>query len=201
MTLGGVVVAAGRGERFGMPKALVEVGGIPLWKRAVAVLEAAGATEVVVVGEVPGGVPGGARRRDSVAVGVAALSSDCEWVLVHDAARPLASPAMAQRVSARLLEGDVDAVVPVVAVRDTIKRTAHGLVIETVDRSSLAAAQTPQGFRVRTLVAAQEADDADASDEAALVERNGGVVAVVEGDPTNLKVTFPEDLAVVEALR
>ena len=71
----------------------------------------------------------------------------------------------------------------------------------TVDRSDLAAAQTPQGFRVGALVEAQRADDVDASDEAALIERNGGVVVVVEGDPTNLKVTFPEDLAVVEALR
>ena len=200
MTLGGVVVAAGKGERFGKPKALVEVGGVPLWQRAVSVLEAAGASEIVVVGEVPGGIPGGERRRDSVAVGVGALS-DCEWVLVHDAARPLATPDLARRVAARLQEGDVDAVVPVVAVRDTIKRTSGGLVVETIDRSALAAAQTPQGFRVRALVSAQAADDDDASDEAALVERNGGVVAVVDGDPTNLKVTFPEDLAVVEALR
>jgi len=200
VTLGGVVVAAGKGERFGKPKALVEVGGVPLWQRAVSVLEAAGASEIVVVGEVPGGIPGGERRRDSVAVGVGALS-DCEWVLVHDAARPLATPDLARRVAARLQEGDVDAVVPVVAVRDTIKRISGGLVVETIDRSALAAAQTPQGFLVRALVSAQAGDDDDASDEAALIERNGGVVAVVDGEPVNLKVTFPEDLAVVEALR
>ena len=102
-------------------------------------------------------------------------------------------------MAARLQVGDVDAVVPVVPVRDTIKRLSGGMVAETVDRSSLAAAQTPQGFRVASLVAAQAGSDEDASDEAALIERAGGVVATVPGDAANLKVTFPEDLAIVEA--
>ncbi len=201
MTLGGVVVAAGLGERFGEPKALVEVGGVPMWQRGVALLQAAGAVEVVVVGGVPGGIPGGPRRRDSVAAGVAALGPAVDMVLVHDAARPLADAALARRVADRLLGGGADAVVPVVPVRDTIKRLAGGRVVETVARSGLAAAQTPQGFRVAALAAAQAADDAEVSDEAVLIERNGGVVVTVAGDPANLKVTYREDLAIVEALR
>jgi 2-C-methyl-D-erythritol 4-phosphate cytidylyltransferase len=201
VTLGGVVVAAGRGERFGGPKAPVEVGGTPMWRRGVALLEAAGAVQVVVVGDVPGGIPGGERRRDSVAIGVAALEEGVDMVLVHDAARPLADVSLASRVVERLLRGDVDAVVPVVPVRDTIKRLAGEVVVETIDRSALAAAQTPQGFRVAALAAAQAADGGDASDEAALIERNGGVVVTVPGDPGNLKVTYPEDLAIVEAYR
>jgi 2-C-methyl-D-erythritol 4-phosphate cytidylyltransferase len=172
-----------------------------MWQRGVTLLETAGAVQVVVVGEVPGGIPGGERRRDSVAIGVAALGSDVDMVLVHDAARPLAGAALALRVADRLLRGDVDAVVPVVPVRDTLKRLAGEVVVETIDRSALAAAQTPQGFRRAALAAAQEADGDDASDEAALVERNGGVVVMVAGDPANLKVTFPEDLEIVEAVR
>ncbi|MCB2224351.1 MAG: 2-C-methyl-D-erythritol 4-phosphate cytidylyltransferase [Actinobacteria bacterium] len=201
MNLGGVVVAAGSGERFGGPKALVEVGGVPMWRLAADLLESAGAAPVVVVGDVPGGIPGGRRRRDSVAAGVAALPDDVAWVLVHDAARPLATTALARRVAGRLLEGDVDAVVPVIPVRDTLKRVEGGRVVETADRTGLAAVQTPQGFRRAALAAAQAADDRDASDDAALVERHGGVVATVPGDPANLKVTYPEDLALVEALR
>jgi len=201
VNLAGVVVAAGQGERFGGPKALVEVGGIAMWRRGVSLLEAAGASVVVVVGEVPGGIPGGRRRRDSVAAGLAALGPGFDLVLVHDAARPLADDALARRVADRLLRGDVDAVVPVVPIRDTIKRITGDSVVETVDRSGLGAAQTPQGFRVAALEAAQADSDHDASDEAALIERHGGTVATVPGDPANLKVTYPEDLAVVEALR
>jgi 2-C-methyl-D-erythritol 4-phosphate cytidylyltransferase/2-C-methyl-D-erythritol 2,4-cyclodiphosphate synthase len=163
-------------------------------------LESAGVTEVVVVGDVPDGVPGGARRRDSVAAGLAALESGADWVLVHDAARPLATEELTRRVIERLLRGDVDGVVPVVPVRDTIKRIDGDAVVETLERASLAVAQTPQGFRMAALQAAQRSGDGDASDEALLIEREGGRVVTVPGDPTNLKVTYPGDLAVVEAL-
>jgi 2-C-methyl-D-erythritol 4-phosphate cytidylyltransferase len=201
VSLGGIVVAAGRGERFGRAKAGVEVGGTPMWQRGARLLEAAGAGRVVVVGEVPGGVPGGDRRRDSVANGMAALGEGFDYVLIHDAARPLASAELATRVVERLRRGDVDAVIPVVPVRDTLKRVAGDRVEGTVDRSRLVAAQTPQGFRFAALAAAQAADPGDAGDEAALIERAGGSVAAVPGDPANLKVTYPEDLAVIEALR
>lgn len=200
MKIAGVVVAAGSGERFGGPKHLIEVGGVPMWLRGRMLLESAGATEVVVVGDVPEGVPGGARRRDSVAAGLAALESGADWVLVHDAARPLATEVLARRVIERLLRGDVDAVVPVVPLRDTIKRIDGDAVVETVERVSLTAVQTPQGFRMAALQAAQRSGDDDASDEAVLIEREGGRVVTVPGDPSNLKVTYAADLAVVEAL-
>jgi len=195
-----VVVAAGSGERFGGHKHLIEVGGVPMWRRGRELLEAIGATEVVVVGDVPGGVPGGARRRDSVAAGLAALASGADWVLVHDAARPLATEALALRVVERLLLGDADGVVPVVPVRDTIKRVDGDAVVETVERAPLVVAQTPQGFRVAALQAAQRGGPGDAPDEALLIEQAGGRVVTVPGDPGNLKVTYPGDLAVVEAL-
>ncbi len=200
MSIAGIVVAAGSGERFGSPKHLIEVGGVPMWLRGRMLLESAGVTEVVVVGDVPDGVPGGARRRDSVAAGLAALESRADWVLVHDAARPLATEELTRRVIERLLRGDVDGVVPVVPVRDTIKRIDGDAVVETLERASLAVAQTPQGFRMAALQAAQRSGDGDASDEALLIEREGGRVVTVPGDPTNLKVTYPGDLAVVEAL-
>jgi len=90
-------------------------------------------------------------------------------------------------------------VVPVVPVRDTLKRVGDGWVVETVERRDLAGAQTPQGFKVPVLRAAHQAGDEDAGDDALLVERIGGSVATVEGEAANLKVTFPGDLALAEA--
>lgn len=200
MSFWGVVVAAGAGRRFGRAKHDAELGGRPLWRWAEDALTAAGAAGVVVVGDVPGGIPGGARRRDSVAAGLAQVPGDTQFVLVHDAARPLATPALARRVAARLAAGDADAVVPVVAVRDTIKQIEGGWVAATLERSELRAVQTPQGFVADVLRRAHAASDADATDDAALVERWGGTVATVPGEPGNLKVTFPEDLVVLSAL-
>lgn len=201
MTLYGVVVAAGRGERFGGPKAAVLLGGVPLWKRAAECLLAGGVGSVVVVGDVPGGIPGGRRRRDSVAVGLAALPGDATHVLVHDAARALATPALVRAVSARLAAGDADGVVPAIPVADTLKRVEGERVVATVPRSGLMAVQTPQGFLVAALRAAHAGDDDDdATDDAQLVERHGGTVVVVPGEPANLKITYPEDVVLAEAL-
>ncbi len=200
MSIHGIVVAAGRGERFGAPKVEVLLRGVALWQRAVGALRGAGVEHVVVVGPVPGGIPGGDRRRDSVAAGLAALPGDAEWVLVHDAARPLASPALTRAVLDRLLRGDIDGVVPALAVRDPLKRVAGERVLATVPRAELVTVQTPQGFRVEALRQAHLGDDDDATDDAALVERNGGSVVFVPGEPINLKITFPEDVAVAEAL-
>lgn len=200
MTAWGIVVAAGRGERFGRPKHLEVIAGLPLWVRARDALIAAGVAGVVVVGDVPDGVPGGARRRDSVRRGLDALPPGTGHVLVHDAARPLADPALGVRVVRRLLVGDVDGVVPVVPIRDTLKRVADDRIVETVHRAGMSATQTPQGFVVASLIAAHEASDEDAGDDAELVERWGGSVATVPGDEANLKITFPEDLRVAEAL-
>ncbi|MDX1689606.1 MAG: IspD/TarI family cytidylyltransferase [Acidimicrobiia bacterium] len=200
MTPHGIVVAAGAGTRFGGTKHTALLGGVPLWRRAARALEDAGIDDVLVVGDVPGGIPGGARRRDSVRAGLAEVPVFVEFVLVHDAARPLATAALVRRIVDRLALGDVEGVVPAVPIRDTVKTVADGRVAATVDRSGLVAVQTPQGFRRDALLAAHDASDEDASDDALLVERAGGSVAVVEGDPSNLKVTFPDDLAVAEAL-
>ncbi|HSM01740.1 MAG TPA: 2-C-methyl-D-erythritol 4-phosphate cytidylyltransferase [Acidimicrobiia bacterium] len=198
MTTHGIVVAAGGGARFGSPKGGVMLGGRPLWERAREALLGGGVDSVVVVGS--GGIPGGHRRRDSVAAGLAALPEDAERVLVHDAARPLATGALTRRVLERLAAGGVDGVVPAVPVRDTLKRVEGDWVVETVERSPLVAVQTPQGFMVGSLRAAHASDDEDASDDAVLIERWGGSIAVVPGEEANLKITFPADLAVAEAM-
>lgn len=196
----GIVVAAGAGERFGRPKALVELGGIPLWRRARDVLLAGGCASVVIVGNVPEGIPGGERRRDSVAAGLAVAPDDATHIVVHDAARPLASARLVELVIGRLTAGGVDAVVPAVPVRDTIKRVRHETVVETVDRADLVVVQTPQAFELNALRSAHAASDEDASDDALMIERAGGVVAVVPGEPENIKITFPGDLALAEAM-
>jgi len=200
MNLHGVVVGAGSGLRFGTPKASLELGDRHLWMWARDCLLAAGVASVVLVGEMPGGIPGGPRRRDSVAAGLAALPAGATHVLIHDAARPLASQDLARAVVDRLARGDVAGVVPAVPVRDTLKRVDGEDVRDTLDRSSLVAVQTPQGFVLDALLAAHAANDEDASDDAAMIERRGGRVVTIPGEPANLKITYPEDLAVARAL-
>lgn len=200
MTFWGVVVAAGIGRRFGRSKHDAALRDRPLWVWAKAALDAAGAAGVIVVGDIAGGVPGGARRRDSVAAGLAHVPGDAEHVVIHDAARPLASPDLTRAVVARLAQGDVDGVVPVLPVRDTIKSVDGDRVLATLDRTAMRAVQTPQAFLTVRLLEAHDADDADATDDAALVERLGGRVATVAGEPANLKITYPDDLRVAAAL-
>ncbi len=194
----GVVVAAGSGSRFGRPKHAVELGGLALWKRARNALLDGGCTGVVVVGEVPDGVIGGARRRDSVLAGVGAIPS-AEHVLIHDAARPLASAALVRRVLEALKEGAV-AVIPAVPVNDALKRVDGDLITGHVDRTGMVAVQTPQGFRLDILRAAHDSVPGDAHDDAQLVQAQGHNVRVVAGEIHNLKITYPEDLERAEAL-
>lgn len=197
----GIVLAAGRGTRFGGPKHIIELNGKPLWVWGRDTLFSAGINHVVLVGGVPGGVPGGNRRRDSVAAGLAEIPSDVEYIIVHDATRPLASKTIVEGLIEALLTRDADGVVPAVPVRDTLKEVgAHDVVARTVPRDYLVAVQTPQGFRAEALRAAHAASEEDASDDAVMVEENGGRVVVIPGDPRNLKVTYPEDLDVVRAL-
>jgi 2-C-methyl-D-erythritol 4-phosphate cytidylyltransferase len=197
----GLLLAAGRGTRFGRQKHDIELDGIPLWQQSERSLLDGGVDRLVVVGDLAGAVPGGDRRRDSVASGLAAISDHSGFVLVHDAARPLVTAGLVRAVIDRLLIGDVAGVVPVVPVRDTLKRVAGEFVVETVDRVDLVAVQTPQGFDLEALRVVHATADGDATDDASMVEAAGGTIAIVDGDPANLKVTYPEDLAVAEALR
>jgi 2-C-methyl-D-erythritol 4-phosphate cytidylyltransferase len=201
MPIWGLLLAAGRGTRFGGQKHDIELGGVPLWRQCERALFEGGVERLVVVGDFDGAVPGGDRRRDSVASGLAAISDYTGFILIHDAARPLVTPDLVRAVIDRLLVGDVAGVVPVVPVRDTLKRAAGEFVVETVDRADLVAVQTPQGFNLETLRAAHAVAGGDATDDASMVEAAGGMIAIVDGDPANLKVTYPEDLAVAEALR
>jgi len=144
-------------------------------------------------------VAGGAERTDSVAAGLAALDEEIDVVLVHDAARALAPPTLFDAV-ARAVRAGADAVVPGLPVTDTIKQVdGRAQVLSTPDRAGLRAVQTPQGFR-RAALEAAHATGAQATDDAALVESNGGRVVVIDGDPLALKVTTPPDLETAERL-
>jgi 2-C-methyl-D-erythritol 4-phosphate cytidylyltransferase len=203
-----IVVAAGRGQRFGAAKQYAELGGKPLVAWA---LEAAGCcsgTVLVVPAEDVGTaaarwrtdavVAGGDTRSASVRAGLAAVPAAAEAIVVHDAARPLAAPSLWRAVLDAVATG-ADAAVPVVPVTDTIKQVTAAGTLTTLDRSSLVAVQTPQCFRAATLRAAH-AGGTDATDDAALVEVMGGKVVTVPGSPGNVKITAPGDLEVAGAL-
>jgi 2-C-methyl-D-erythritol 4-phosphate cytidylyltransferase/2-C-methyl-D-erythritol 2,4-cyclodiphosphate synthase len=216
-----IVVAAGTSRRMGgLDKLRAPVGGVPLlaWTlRAVAAVPGVRAVVVVTAPErvdalaaepwlpaaVTAVVAGGARRQDSVAAGVAALPAGepRDVVLVHDGARPLVSADLAARVAAAA--ADHGAAIPVVPVAETLKRVEDGRIAATVDRTPLAAAQTPQGIRRDVLARAWELQPpggpATWTDEAALLEACRIPVHAVPGESTNLKVTLPDDLARVEA--
>ena len=141
---------------------------------------------------------GGASRAESVAAALAEVPEEALVVLVHDAARPLVEDDVIERLLGPLGEG-FDGAVPQLAVADTLKRVRDGAVVETVEREGLVAAQTPQAFLAPTLRRAFAGDLAGVTDCASLVERVGGRVAVVDGDPRLLKITTPDDLALVES--
>jgi 2-C-methyl-D-erythritol 4-phosphate cytidylyltransferase len=196
----GVLVAAGRGKRYGRPKHQVELGGRAIWEWGRDALLEGGVARVVVVGPVPDGVPGGDRRRDSVRAGLDHVPGSISFVLVHDAARPLASAELARRVIERLRVGDADGVVPALPVRDALKWVEGEWVTETLDRTAIMGVQTPQGFVAERLIEAHAVIQGDAPDDAALVERAGGKVVAIAGETTNLKLTYPADLVAAEAL-
>jgi len=213
-------VAAGAGERLGgeRPKAFAGLAGRPLlaeslerldasdWIDAIVVAAPAGweepailLAEELVASKVAAVVTGGATRAESVRAGLAEVPADALVVLVHDAARPLVDDAVVERLLVRLSDG-VDGAVPGIAIRDTVKRIDGGLVVETIDRDTLVAVQTPQAFVAPRLRSAYEGDAGGATDCASLVERAGGRVAVVEGDPRLVKVTTAEDLEIAARL-
>lgn len=197
-----VVLAGGRGARFGGAKQYVELAGRRVLDWSVAAARSVSDGVVVVVpphdvaDRVEGAdavVAGGDTRAGSVRCGLAAVPADAEIVLVHDAARPAASPALFRTVVDAVL-GGAPAVVPGVPVADTLRRRSGG----TVDRDELVAVQTPQGFRADVLRAAH-AGGGEATDDAGLVEAAGAPVAVVPGEATNRKLTQPDDRIALEA--
>ena len=145
-----------------------------------------------------GGVSGGATRSESVRNGLAEVPDDADVVVVHDAARPLATPALFSAVIEAVKSG-ADAAVPVVPVTDTVKRVEGDRVVETLDRAELVSVQTPQAFRADILRKAH-ASGGEATDDASLVEAIGGTVVVVPGERNNIKITTPDDLRIAEAL-
>jgi 2-C-methyl-D-erythritol 4-phosphate cytidylyltransferase len=212
-----LLVAAGRGERLGAdgPKAFVVLAGRPMLEWSLDALRAVEAVSRIVVALPPGvdapagtvGVAGGAERSHSVRAALEAAGAlpDDEPVIVHDAARPLATRELFERALAALAARSCDAVVAAARVTDTIKRAPEAdlRVTETLDRSGLWAVQTPQVFRCDALARALAQPDellAAATDDAGLVERAGGRVHVVESPAENLKVTSPVDLQLAELL-
>jgi 2-C-methyl-D-erythritol 4-phosphate cytidylyltransferase len=202
-----IVVAAGRGARYGGTKQYDVIGGRTVLQRSVALARAACDGVVVVVLAEDAGRPvdgadrvvaGGASRSASVRAGLAVLPDDAEVVVVHDAARPLAGPELWAAAIGAVVAG-ADAALCAVALTDTVMRVEGDDVVATVDRAELVAVQTPQAFRAAALRAAHAAG-ADATDDGALVEAAGGRVVVVPGSATNLKITHRADLAVAEAL-
>jgi len=213
-----VVPAAGSGERLaaGIPKAFCEIAGRTLLERAVAALLESGVVDHVVVA-VPADrideakrvlagratvVAGGPDRTRSVDLALAALPVAAAYVLVHDAARALTPPTLITRVVDALRAGH-DAVVPALRLHDTIKAVdANGVVLGTPERDGLRAVQTPQGFATDLLLRAYRAGAGAAgfTDDASLVERVGGQVQVVDGDPLAFKITTQLDLLLAEAI-
>jgi 2-C-methyl-D-erythritol 4-phosphate cytidylyltransferase len=198
-----VVVAGGSGQRFGAPKQFERLGERPTDPRVIdaSVQVARSVADGVVVvapadvasGE--GAVPGGATRTESVRAGLAAVPAEATIICVHDAARPFASAELYASVIAAVVAG-ADGAIPGLPVADTIKVVTSGVaptVISTPDRASLMAVQTPQAFRADVLRAAH-GRGAQGTDDASLVELAGGSVSVVAGEPTNRKITHPEDL-------
>lgn len=222
MSTAALVLAAGRGERLGagLPKAFVPLAGVPLVVRALAALAAAPEVDRVVPVVPRGGrerwaalegalrgipklaeaVEGGAERQDSVRAGLACLPAGVTLVAVHDAARALVRPQDVSRVVAAARR--YGAALLAVRARDTIKRVRDGLVVGTPPRAECWVAQTPQVFRaelLREALAKAEAEGFVGTDDAQLVERLGVPVHVVEGHPSNVKITEPGDLAAAEA--
>ncbi|MDR7543943.1 MAG: 2-C-methyl-D-erythritol 4-phosphate cytidylyltransferase [Armatimonadota bacterium] len=214
--VGAVIAAAGAGSRLtgATPKPFIQLGGSSILERTLAVFEGCRAVDDVAVVVAPefvrtvqamrcrkmiAVVPGGRTRRDSVAAGLEALG-DVGWVLVHDGVRPFVTP----ELIARVLEGAkaTGAATAGLPVTDTLKHVAADRVTRTVDRTALWAIQTPQAFRAALIREAHAVvpDSAQVTDDAELVERIGHEVAVVVGDPLNVKITMPHDLDVARRL-
>ncbi|MFZ0677873.1 2-C-methyl-D-erythritol 4-phosphate cytidylyltransferase [Candidatus Binatus sp.] len=222
MKASAIIVAAGSGVRLGssVPKAFVNIGGHTMLSYSLVTVRQVSSIDEVVI-TVPAGfenaaraevtaaglgvpvkiTPGGIERQDSVRIALELTSAESEIVIVHDAARPLATSAIfdACLIAAARVGGAIAAI----PVADTLKRVADGAIIATVARAGLWQAQTPQAFRRDLLVAAHQhafSEKIAATDDADLVERTGARVEVVEASTENIKITTRSDLAIVEAI-
>ena len=225
MSVWAVLVAGGRGERLGedRPKAFVRLGDLPLLAEPLRRLDESGWIDQIVLvappeweepaillaeelgaSKVSACVPGGETRTESVRAGVAEVPEDAAVIVVHDAARPLISEGVIERVIAALGEG-FDGAVPGLPLTDTVKRVRGGVVVETVPRDELVIVQTPQAFVAPVLRAALNGLSVESTqsptDCASIIEANGGRIKVVEGDEKLLKVTTRADLERVDAWR
>jgi 2-C-methyl-D-erythritol 4-phosphate cytidylyltransferase/2-C-methyl-D-erythritol 2,4-cyclodiphosphate synthase len=222
MFVSAIIAAAGRGQRVGgaVPKQLLTIGGTSVLERSVGLFLAHPDIDEIVIALPPEMVSepppylrasskpvrvvaGGARRQDSVANAFQAVSDRAEVVVIHDAARPFASAALVSRTIAAAAEAG--AALAAMPSRDTVKRATRQLtpfVDETIPRELIYLAQTPQAFTRRVLRDALALAEVgtDATDEAALAERAGHPVRLVEGEQTNIKITTPEDLALADAI-
>jgi len=214
MAFSSIVVAAGTGSRAGGAKQWRPLGGKPVIRWSVEALLGAGCDEIIVVlsdgAEAEAAtalegltswraVRGGAQRADSVRAGLAALLRTDRAVLIHDAARPFLKPELIDALLSALTTAD--GAIPALPIADTLKRGLDGTVTDTVDRTDLWRAQTPQAFMADRLITAYAVWPADETptDDAAVVERDGGRIALVPGDPRLMKLTYPEDFAMAEA--
>ena len=221
-----IIAAGGRGQRFGgtEPKQLLAIGGRSILERSVTAFASHPSVDAIIValpqaladdppayllqtGKPLRVVPGGARRQDSVANAFRAAAEATDVIVIHDAARPFASADLIARTIAAAAESG--AAVAAVQSRDTVKRATAGpaeaghYVRETIARETIYLAQTPQAFQrdvLRRALEIGEREGADATDEAALVELAGLPVRLVDGDPSNIKITTPEDMALGEAI-
>jgi len=212
-----ILAAGGRGQRLGhtQPKQLLEIGGRPILERSVSLLVSHPSIDELIVAlpadvlkEPPAYltaavrkpvrlVAGGPRRQDSVSAAFAAVASQADVVLIHDAARPFASDDLISRTIAAAAESG--AALAALEARDTVKQVSGGIVSATLDRRTIFLAQTPQAFR-RDVLRDALAITADATDEGALAELAGHAVRIVAGEASNIKITTPEDLAIGETI-
>jgi 2-C-methyl-D-erythritol 4-phosphate cytidylyltransferase len=217
MSVWAILAAAGRGDRLGLdrPKAFAPLNDRPLIAESLERLDGSAWIEGIVVaappeweepsilvaeevaaGKVAATVTGGETRSESVRAALAEVPEDATVILVHDAARPLVTDALIERLVTALADG-WDGVVPALPVPDAVKRVEGEAVVESVDRGGLVTVQTPQAFTAPVLRQALEGDVSNAPDCASLVEARGGRVRVVEGDPKLVKITTPADLELV----
>jgi len=216
MFVSAILAAGGRGQRLGhaQPKQLLEIAGRSILERSVSLLASHPEVDEIIVAlpaEIANDPPsflsqatkpirivaGGGRRQDSVAEAFRAVDERTDVVVIHDAARPFATADLISKTIAAA--ADAGAALAALEARDTVKQASGGVVQATLDRGSIFLAQTPQAFR-RSVLRDALAIGSDATDEAALAEQAGHRVLIVQGEPTNIKITTPDDVPMAEAI-